>query len=148
MNSVVKFMRDRNVKIAAIQETFFSNTVKAPMGFSLIVEKRPKERGNKVEKHFLLTILSNSALFNSQSQSTLSLISKQLKRLVVHQVVNIYIPPQSSCHAGHTSSIKLLVTLKDAIILGDFNAHSNLWFYRVNKDSRGQKLRRRLMNQT
>ena len=37
-------------------------------------------------------------------------------------ISNIYIPPASSCNNGYQSSIEHLLTTKDNLILGDFNA--------------------------
>ena len=112
------------------------------MGISLIAENRPKERGKCGEVAFLV--------YNSVQFRTFQLpkpIDSHIEQQAIEvtsgtsaiKVVNIYIPPQSSCQAGYTSSIKHLVTLEDAIILGDFNAHSNLCFSRVTEEPREQK---------
>ncbi len=42
------------------------------------------------------------------------------------RITNVYIPPESSS-PGYLASIKPLFTDCDALILGDFNAHDQLW---------------------
>ena len=54
-------------------------------------------------------------------------------------ISNIYIPPVSSCTTGYQPSLDHLMTTKDTLLLGDFNAHHSLWHSRSN-DTRGRKL--------
>ena len=54
-------------------------------------------------------------------------------------ISNIYIPPASSCSKGYQSSIEHLLTTKDSLILGDFNAHHPSW-YSGSNDTRGKKM--------
>ena len=113
------------------------------MGFSLVVENQPKERG---KCGGVTCLVDNSVQFRTFQLP--KPIDSHIEQQAIEvnsgtsaiKVVNIYTPPQSSCQAGYTSSIKHLITLQDAIILGNFNAHSNLWFSRVNKDPLGKKL--------
>ena len=54
---------------------------------------------------------------------------------------NIYIPPRSSCSAGHNSSIAhLLSNNKMSLIVGDINAHHSRWDTDTNEDERGEQL--------
>ena len=54
-------------------------------------------------------------------------------------ISNIYIPPASSCSNGYQSSIEHLLTTKDSLILGDFNAHHPSWYSGLT-DTRGRKM--------
>ncbi|VDN28828.1 unnamed protein product [Dibothriocephalus latus] len=51
-------------------------------------------------------------------------------------VVNIYIPPISSCPPGFTASIAPYSPSGDSLVLGDFNAHNDLWCSYLAADSR------------
>ena len=55
------------------------------------------------------------------------------------QIVNIYIPPQSSCPAGFKPTITPLLPECDAIITGDINAHDALWNSSL-QDTRGDEI--------
>ena len=51
----------------------------------------------------------------------------------------IYIPPRSSCSAGHNISIMhLLSNNQMSLIVGDINVHHSRWD--TNKDGRGEQL--------
>jgi hypothetical protein len=55
-------------------------------------------------------------------------------------LVNIYIPPVSSCEGGYNASIKHLLHLKDCLIAGDINGHNELWHSEISAYSRGDSL--------
>lgn len=52
-------------------------------------------------------------------------------------IVNVYIPPHSSCDSGYQASIDHLLKIKDCIILRDINALHSLWYSQLNDDARG-----------
>lgn len=56
--------------------------------------------------------------------------------LIVH---NIYIPPASSCEAGHAPSLDhfLRHPTENCLVLGDLNAHHSVWCSGVEEDFRG-----------
>ena len=54
---------------------------------------------------------------------------------------NIYIPPRSSCSAGHNISIAHLLSNNEmSLIVGDTNVHHSRWDTNTNKDERDQQL--------
>lgn len=53
-------------------------------------------------------------------------------------LVNIYIPPASSCPSGYRPSINHILGLDDCIIMGDFNGHHSLWYSLKDPDQRGE----------
>ena len=54
---------------------------------------------------------------------------------------NIYIPPRSSCSAGHNASIAHLLCNKEmSLIVGDIDAHHSRWDTSTNEDERGEQL--------
>ena len=55
--------------------------------------------------------------------------------------IHIYIPPRSSCSAGHNASIAHLLSNNEmSLIVGDINAHHSRWNTNSNDDERGEKL--------
>ena len=61
-------------------------------------------------------------------------------RQQVH-IHNIYIPPHSSCSAGHNVSIAHLLSNNEmSLIVGDINAHHSRWDTNTNEDERGEQL--------
>ena len=60
------------------------------------------------------------------------------KQLHIH---NIYIPPRSSCSAGHNASIAHHICNNEmSLIVGDGNAHHSTWDANTNVDERGMQL--------
>ena len=71
-------------------------------------------------------------------QQGISIVMPNLQQLYIH---NIYIPPRSSCRAGHNASISnLLSNSKMSLIVGDINAHHSRWDTNTSKDERGEQL--------
>ena len=61
-------------------------------------------------------------------------------RLQLHIHI-IYIPPRSSCSAGHNASIAHLLSNKQmSLIDGDINLHHSGWDTNTNDDERGEHL--------
>ena len=60
------------------------------------------------------------------------------KQLHIH---NIYIPPRSSCSAGHNASIAHLLSINEmSLIVGDIDAHHSRWDTNITKDEGGEQL--------
>ena len=56
-------------------------------------------------------------------------------------ILSIYIPPRSSCSAGHNASIAhLLCNNEMSLIVGDINAHHSRLDTNTNEDERGEQL--------
>ena len=95
----------------------------------------------------LLIFIHRSVTFSKQPSSAESLYDPHLEELAIEAEIvntkliisNIYIPPTSSCSNGYKSSIEHLLTTKDSLILGDFNAHHPSW-YSGSTDTRGRKM--------
>ena len=54
-------------------------------------------------------------------------------------ILNVYIPPNSSCDANYKASIAPLLRSTDTLILGDLNAHDALWHSSLS-DDRGRDI--------
>ena len=55
-------------------------------------------------------------------------------------LLNIYIPPTTSCPSGYSASIGHLLTAHNFIIMCDFNAHRSLWHCTLEEIPRGTNL--------
>ena len=53
-------------------------------------------------------------------------------------IINLYIPPESSCPANHRPSLTRFLPDGEAIVIGDVNAHDSLWNSNM-QDSRGER---------
>ena len=54
---------------------------------------------------------------------------------------NIYIPPRSSCSAGHNASIAHLISTNEmSLFVGDINSHHSRWDTNTNEDESGEQL--------
>ena len=54
---------------------------------------------------------------------------------------NIYIPPRSSCSAGHNASIAHLLSNNEmSLVVGDINAHHSRWDTNTSDDERCEQL--------
>ena len=122
-----------------IQETNLNekSTLKSSLGYCIIQEYRPKERGKGGGVAF---IIEDTILFH---ELNLRLSDRHLEVQAIeltaggNKLVNTYIPPSSSCNAGYESSISKLLDLDDCIIVGYFNAHSPLWHSKPPEETRG-----------
>ena len=54
-------------------------------------------------------------------------------------IINVYIPPTSSCNGRYSPALYHLLTDTDSRVLGDFNAHHSLW-HSGTTDTRGNQL--------
>ena len=110
--------------------------------YTTVRKDRPHGQGGG-----LPIFIHRSVTFSKQPSSADSLYDPHLEELVIEPefgntkliIYNIYIPPASSCSNGYQSSIEHLLTTKDSLILGDFNAHHPSW-YSGSTDTRGRKM--------
>ena len=71
-------------------------------------------------------------------QQCISITMPNRQQLHIH---NIYIPPRSSCSAGHNASLAHLLSNKEmSLILRDINAHHSRWDTNTSKCERGEQL--------
>lgn len=141
INEIVNYMSKRDVKIAAIQETKLDNSIDIDVpGYYLMRCDRNTHGGglafiihNDVQYHSMQNLPPVSA--NDQTFEQLG-ITVTMGTDVLH-LVNVYIPPVSSCPSGYIADISHLLELNDCIILGDMNAHHNSWDTYVPENTRG-----------
>ena len=110
ITELLTFLHSNNVNIAAIQETKLTNKTKPPKtpAWAAVRPDRHKNKGGGLLILIKDTTLSSTTrpLFLSQPIHIwiqgISITMPNRQQLHIH---NIYIPPRSSCSAGHSASI-------------------------------------------
>ena len=152
ITELLTFLHSNNVNIAAIQECKLTNKSK-PLNWQLwqnwqlcdLTATRRKNKGGGLLKLIKDTIpfVDNTAALPQSAdphleQQGISITMPNRQQLHTH---NIYIPPRSSCSAGHNASIAhLLSNNKMSLIAGDINAHHSRRDTNTNEDERGEQL--------
>ena len=142
------FLETNNIKIAAIQETKLTKNSKLPdfPNYHLLNKNRTVKGGGGIA--FLIhhslnfqeektpPILENDSHLETQ---TISILGNNQHL----QIRNIYLPPRSSCTTPDCAPPWDHISEglnNTSLILGDFNAHHDMWFSEDNADQRGRAL--------
>ena len=105
-----------------------------------MVTNRPKKRCKGGGLAFIIDEdvryrkLSLPSLPTSNNHTELRTQSKSGDWLL--NLINFYIPANSSCITGFSASVKHLLDLQLSLIASDINAHNELWYSRINQDQR------------
>ena len=143
---LLTFLHSNDVNITAIQETKLTNKIKplkTPGWTALRLDRhRNKGVGLMLIKDTIPFVDNTAALPQSADphleQHGISISMPNLQQLHIH---NIYIPPRSSCSAGHKASIAYLLSNKEiSLVVRDINANHSRWDTKTNKDERGEQL--------
>ena len=142
IDEIIKWMIEKNIKIAAFQETKLNNNIQLnDLGnFTLIRKDRLTDSGGG-----LAFLIHNSIQFQSLPSFQDPHIEYQAIKVMNITIGNIYIPPTSSCTQGYIPSISRIFTDSDAVIVGDFNAHDALWHSSL-QDARGSLIAEEIGN--
>ena len=141
-------MEKDNTLIAAIQETKLTKDSKPPKtpNFTFVRKDRGFNKGGGlaflVHKDVNFTIEPTPPILEQDphlESITISIPGSNNNNLYIR---NIYIPPHSSCQQQYEPPLQHLFDgLGDTyLILGDFNAHSQLWHSTATDDTRGTAL--------
>ena len=130
ITELMTFLHSSNVNIAAIQEIKLTNKTKPHRtpGWAAVRLDRQKNKGGGLLMLIKDTIpfVDNTAALPQSAdphleQQGISVTMPNHQQLHIH---NIYIPPHSSCCAGHNVSIAHLINNKKmSLIAWDINAH-------------------------
>ena len=147
ITELLTFLHSNNVNIAAIQETKLTNKSKPHKTPGLAAERldRHKNKGGGLLMLIkdTITFVDNTAALPQSAdahleQQGISITMPNRQQLHIH---NIYIPPRSSCSAGHNASIAHLLSNNEmSLIVGDINVHHSRWDTNTNEDNRGEQL--------
>ena len=141
MDTLIDYMTRNNIFIAAVQETLLrpNTTLQLPSGFSIVCADRPADRDKGGGLAF---IIHQSVNFKTHQLPLTTDPHHEQQAIVVNTgstsitIINLYCPPASSCSPGYQLSLDLLLQLEDTVILGDINAHHELWFSELPEDTR------------
>ena len=128
------FLGRHKVKVAALQETKLHANSTEPSfeGYTLLREDRTRNTGGGLAflVHHSVTFTRYPTDLSSDPFLEVQGITATIRGAPL-TILNIYIPPPSSC-PGHQLSAEDLEpffsTDADTLILGDFNAHNGAWF--------------------
>ena len=147
ITELLTFLHSNNVNTAVIQETKLTNNTKPLIasGWAAARLDRHKNKGGgllMLIKDMIPFVDNTAALPRSADphleQQGISITMPNRQQLHIH---NIYIPPRSSCSAGHNASIAHLLSNNEmSLIVGDINAHHFRWDTNTNEDKRGKQL--------
>ena len=128
LSELERFLEKHNLKVATLQESKLTSKSRKPCikNFTTVRRDRPQGQGGG-----LLIFIHKSINFHQQPQSPKTLSDLHLEELTISAklgnteliISNIYIPTTSSCTAGYQPLIDHLMTTRDTLVLGDFNAH-------------------------
>ena len=148
------YLQDKKIFIACLQETKLTSTSNAPsfVNYNLVRRDRPSQDGGGglafLVHHSVSFLPYNTDQFFQHDNVTEHqgiIITLPGGTSSLH-IVNIYIPPCTSCPPGHTVVLDPLfgdLQLHDSLITGDFNAHNPAWFSNTDDhraESRGEIL--------
>ncbi len=140
-------MEKNDIKIGAIQETKLTGKSKTPKtpNYTFVRKDRGVNKGGGVA-----FLVHKDVNFNLEKTPAAIEQDPHLESLTISlpgkhnteplYIRNVYIPPQSSCNQNYIPPIdKLFEDLgTSSLILGDVNAHHQLWHSEANEDVRGK----------
>ena len=128
-------MIDENIKIAAFQETKLNDKKLADIpNFAIVRKDREKDKGGG-----LAFLVHTSIVFSPGDEYEdphLEYLSIRVNNL---KIINVYIPPTSSCSSGYKPSLAPLFKEDESLIVGDINSHDALWHSSL-QDARGTEI--------
>ena len=147
ITELLTFFHSNNVNIASIQETKLTNKskpLKTPRWAAVRLDRHKNKGGGLlmlikdtipiVDKTAALPLSADPHL--EQQGNSITIPNHQ--QLHIH---SIYIPPRSSCSAGHNAWIAhLLCNNEMSLIIGDINAHHSRWDANTNEDKTCEQL--------
>ena len=147
IDNIIDYLEQNKIGIAAIQESHLNekSSLKVAQPYTILRSDRPSSRGKGGGVCFIVhNTVSHAQLqldFKGDPHIEAVGIEIQTQRNNENvKIVNLYIPPSSSCNPGYQANINHLLELENAVILGDFNAHHCLWNSSAEPDKRGEEL--------
>ena len=147
-DDLLHYMKGKNHLLAALQET--KMTIKSKLmnvpNYTLVRKDRGVNKGGGlaflIHKDINFNIETNPAIL--EQDEFLEVMTIRIPGINKEDlyVRNIYIPPQSSCRQQYVPPLEHLYDGlgKNAYVIGDLNAHNELWYSEANADSRGRDL--------
>ena len=140
---LTSFIHQHDIKVAVLQESKLGIKSTPPNipNFNLVRKDRPSAQGGG-----LATYIHKSVQFMKLPEPPPDGHTETLGVKVGDtNIINVYIPPTSSCTAGFKPNITALLPDGDSLVLGDFNAHDPLWHSSI-QDTRGADIAEEIGN--
>ena len=148
LDELLHYMEKVNIHVAAIQETKLTSKSKMRVtpNYTFVRKDREKDKGGGVA-----FLVHDSIPFNRESSPPSLKDDPHLEELTISissnnaplQIRNIYLPPASSCSTpGYSAPLNQIYDNLNStsLILGDSNAHHQLWHSEAAEDTRGRLL--------
>ncbi|WP_333764851.1 reverse transcriptase domain-containing protein [Streptomyces sp. IBSBF 2390] len=144
IQEIIHYMEQNNISIAAIQETKLSlNSRLNVPDYTLVRKDRGERRGGGV-----MFIIKNNIQYRQVALSPPADNNTTIEQLAITitsgsteiMLINIYIPPSTCCPNNFKANLEHLLQYQHAIIMGDINAHNDLWDPAITPDARGEDL--------
>ena len=134
------YLTRHQVKVACLQETklYVGSTLREFDQYTSVRRDRPAGRGGG-----LITLVHHSSTFKELNTGNIFPNDQvaEIQGIEVWmggcslRIVNVYIPPPSSCPPGYAPEFDRLLDIEgDGLIVGDFNAHHPSWYSRTEDD--------------
>lgn len=143
LQEILHFMDSNNILIAALQETKLTARSHISTPNHAIV-RLDRDRGgigggiafliHKSIMYSSITLPDPILALAPIEQQAISISSGT----TTTTLVNVYIPPVTSCPSGSTANIDHLLDQNFGVIMGDFNGHHPLWHSDLAAHARGQ----------
>ena len=150
LSQIETIIKKNNFACFAIQETKLTDKVKTPPtpGYNFVRKDRGRNKGGGLAFLIHETVnfnIKTAILPNDPHIEELTvIIPGQTNSITIR---NVYIPPTTSCTQNYNPPVNKIFQDLDqcSMVLGDFNAHHELWFSPTN-DLRGESIADALTN--
>ena len=137
LTELIQYLHKHQLKIAVIQESKLNCNSTPPTipNFTMIRKDRLSDKGGG-----LIIYIHKTIQFQMLPDFPSDGHTEALGILVGDtNIINIYIPPTTSCTPGFKPKLNDYLPAGDSLVLGDFNAHDPLWHSSI-QDNRGSDL--------
>ena len=137
LTELTQYLYKHQLKIAVIQESKLNCNSSPPdiPNFTTVRKDRLSDKGGGliiyIHKTLQFQMLPDFP-FDGHTESLGILVGDT-------NIINIYIPPTTSCTTGFKPKIQDFLPAGDSLVLGDFNAHDPLWHSSI-QDTRGSEI--------
>ena len=137
VTEIQKWLKENDIKIACLQETKLGEKSKLSdfPEYTIVRQDRKSNKGGGLMILVHISILF-SKLPDPRKDPHIEYLGIKVDNI---NIINMYIPPASSCSQGYKANIETYIPIDDAIIVGDINAHDALWHSPL-QDTRGTEI--------
>ncbi|XP_069961970.1 uncharacterized protein [Bactrocera oleae] len=149
---IVAYMSRERISIAAVQETKLNSRsdLLSCAGFNVLRKDRERDNGGGLA--FILHNIVQYRLIDGDidhRDTTLECQGIAVRSGDVElEIFNIYIRPVTCCPTGYHPNIGALLRGENRLVLGDFNAHHDLWHSCLSNDRRRMELAEQIDDST